>query len=247
MTNSERLALFARGSRAPVVQQLSVSTSSQSCVRTTLSQISGFQLYSRLSFLSCLPPPSNLRCRFGITVSCTRSGGGPIRKCACSCPTWKGRTPPSVQCRPSRPRKWLMRPSYECRVVPRGIFKNKARWSTRWKKKQKNNKINHINELLHFIWTILRGESYFLPLFSFIAALDVNYYGVGQPQKVVLGRTHSGVLVDVETQSCHWTDRQTVRQTQTDGRTVLGCERHGHMDDGRTSPTVCRWHKLMKY
>lgn len=57
MTNSERLALFARGSRAPVVQQLSVSTSSQSCVRTTLSQISGFQLYSRLSFLSCLPPP----------------------------------------------------------------------------------------------------------------------------------------------------------------------------------------------
>lgn len=64
MTNSERLALFARGSRAPVVQQLSVSTSSQSCVRTTLSQISGFQLYSRLSFLSCLPPPIHSQVSF---------------------------------------------------------------------------------------------------------------------------------------------------------------------------------------
>lgn len=244
MTNSERLALFAHGTR-----ERPSCSSFQSAHRPSRASVLLCLRYLAFSCIHvCLfspvsPPPSNLRCRFGITVSCTRSGGGPIRKCACSCPTWKGRTPPSVQCRPSRPRKWLMRPSYECRVVPRGIFKNKARWSTLWKKKQKNNKINHINELLHFIWTILRGESYFLPLFSFIAALDVNYYGVGQPQKVVLGRTHSGVLVDVETQSCHWTDRQT----DTDRRTVLGCERHGHMDDGRTSPTVCRWHKLMKY
>lgn len=76
-----------------------------------------------LSRPSLTPHPSNLRCLFGITVSCTLSGGGPIRKCACLCLTWRGHTPPSVQCLPSRPRKWLMRPSYECRVVARGIFK----------------------------------------------------------------------------------------------------------------------------
>ena len=59
MTNSERLALFAHGwsSRRAAA---SVSTSSQSCIRTTLSQISGFQLYSHLSFLSCLAPPLSL-------------------------------------------------------------------------------------------------------------------------------------------------------------------------------------------
>lgn len=44
------------------------------------------------------------------------------------------------------------------------------------------NKFNHINELLHFIWTILRGEGYPLPPFSFLEALDVNYYGIGRPQ-----------------------------------------------------------------
>lgn len=44
------------------------------------------------------------------------------------------------------------------------------------------NKINHINELLHFIWT-MRGESFFFLLFSFIEALDVNYYGIYRPQK----------------------------------------------------------------
>lgn len=67
------------------------------------------------------------------------------------------------------------------------------------------NKINHINKLLHFIRTILRGESYFPLLFCFIEALDVNYYGIGRPQKWFLGRTHSGVIVDVEPQSCHRT------------------------------------------
>lgn len=72
------------------------------------------------------------------------------------------------------------------------------------KKKNLKKKINHINKLLHFIWTILRGESYFLLLFSFIEALDVKY-GIGRPQKVVLARTHSGVTVDVETRSCHRT------------------------------------------
>lgn len=45
------------------------------------------------------------------------------------------------------------------------------------------NKINHINKLLHFIRTILRGESYFPLLFSFFEALDVNYYGISRPQK----------------------------------------------------------------
>lgn len=61
-----------------------------------------------------------------------------------------------------------------------------------------------------------RRERYFL-LFSFIEALDVNYYGIVRPQKVVLGRTHSGVRVDFETQS-------------VTGPSVLGCERHEHMD-----------------
>lgn len=95
------------------------------------------------------------------------------------------------------------------------------------------NKINHINELLHFIWTILRGESYFLFLFCFIEALHVNYQGIGRPQEVVLGRTHSGVIVGVETQSCHRTARAGMWSTE-------------HMDNGLTSPTVCPWHKLMK-
>lgn len=39
------------------------------------------------------------------------------------------------------------------------------------------NKVNHINELLHFEWTILRRR-YSLFLISFIDALDVNYYGI---------------------------------------------------------------------
>lgn len=63
------------------------------------------------------------------------------------------------------------------------------------------NKINHINELLHFIWTILREESSSLLLISFIKALDVNYSGIYRPQNVVLGGTHSGAPADVETQS----------------------------------------------
>ncbi len=100
--------------------------------------------------------------------------------------------------------------------------------------KKKNNKINHINELLHFIRTILRGESYFLPLFSFIEALDVNYYGIDRPRKVVLGRTHSGVTVDVETPSCHRTASAGMWTTE-------------HVDTGLTSPTVCPWHRLTKY
>lgn len=51
--------------------------------------------------------------------------------------------------------------------------------------KKKNNKINHVNKLLHFIRTILRGESYFffLPFSSCIEALDVNYYSICRPQR----------------------------------------------------------------
>lgn len=126
---------------------------------------------------SHLPPPSNLRCPFGITVSCTQSGGGPIRRCACSCPTWRGRTPPSALCRQSWPRKWLTRPSYESRVVPRGVFQIRSP-ETLSKKKQKQttakNWISHINELLHFMRTTRRGESYSLLLFPFIKALDLK-------------------------------------------------------------------------
>lgn len=76
-----------------------------------------------LSWPSPILHPFDLRCHFGITVSSTRSGGGPIRKCACLCLKWKGHTPPSVPCRPSRLRKWQTRPSYECRAVARGKFK----------------------------------------------------------------------------------------------------------------------------
>lgn len=55
---------------------------------------------------------------------------------------------------------------------------------------------------------------YFLLLISFIEALDVNYYGIGRPQEVVLGRTHSRVIVDVETQLFF----------VVTGQPVLGCE-----------------------
>lgn len=146
MTNSER-ALFARGSRAPVLQQLrSAHHPSRVSVLLCLRYLAFSCIHVCLFSLVSPPcptlslPPSNLRCHFGITVSCTRSGGGPIRKCACSCPTWKGRTPPSVLCRPSRPRKWLMRPSYECRVVPRGIFKIKPTEALSGEKNNKKNK-----------------------------------------------------------------------------------------------------------
>lgn len=97
----------------------------ESFTQLLLSVTSSCILSAHFSFssISCLHPSilllSNPRYLFGTTVSCTRSGEGPIRRCACSCPTWRGRTPPSVLCQQSRPRKWPMRPSYECR----GIFK----------------------------------------------------------------------------------------------------------------------------
>lgn len=92
----------------------------------------------------CFPFPvphtaPSLRCLFGTTVSCIQSGGGPIRKCACSCLTWRGRTPPSALCPQSWPRKWLMRPSYEYRVVPRGALRNSSS-ETLSKKKNKTKK-----------------------------------------------------------------------------------------------------------
>lgn len=54
--------------------------------------------------------------------------------------------------------------------------------------------------------------------FSFVEALDVKYSDTGQ--KVVLARTHSRVIVDVETQRCHRTASDII----------------GHTDDGLTSP-----------
>lgn len=176
---------------------LSASISVLSRIRSTPSQISSRQCYWPLSFplLFSRPLlPLHLRSRFGIIVSCTRSGGGPIRKCACSCPTWKGHTPRNVLCRPSRPRKWLTRPSYECWMAATGIFKLKPT-ETLSKKL-----INHITELLHFIWTILRRERSSLSLCSFIEALDVNYYSIGQPHPPKWFGTHSGIIVGVDTQ-----------------------------------------------
>lgn len=51
------------------------------------------------------------------------------------------------------------------------------------KRSLKKNKINHINELLHFNGPFWEGGSYSLLLFSFVEALDVNYYGIDRPRK----------------------------------------------------------------
>lgn len=87
--------------------------------------------YLDISFIyACLSlPPCFFSCPFPLShhsisdmlhVGWVQSGWEPIRKYAYSCLTWKGRVPPNT-----RPRKWLMRPSYECWTEATGIFKIK--------------------------------------------------------------------------------------------------------------------------
>lgn len=65
------------------------------------------------------------------------------------------------------------------RAATRGILKIKV---------LSKNKINHINELLHFIWTILRGKSYLILLFCFIEALHVKLLWCRATTDVILGK-----------------------------------------------------------
>lgn len=176
-------------------------------------------------FFLLSPPVSpssnlNLRCHFDTTVSCTRSGGGPIRKCACSCLIWRGRTPPSAPFPPSWPRKWQMRLLYEHKGCREEYWRGNL---LKHSKTQTKKKTNHINELLHFIWTILRGEicsPVFFHRSTWCKILRYWLQGPNPESQFML--KHTGVT----------------------GRPVLGRQWYGQWT---RLPAVRQWHKCIQY
>lgn len=112
---------------------------------------------------------------------------------------------------------------------PRGKLLIRSLKHQQKEERKKRRKTNHINELLHFIWTILWGEICSPPLFFFHRSTWCKILRCWLATKVVL----DWPILESQFMLKHRLDSQSRDVSDT--------------DNGPARPTVRQWHKCIKY